>query len=76
MHILNAFIRLYDTQKPIGVHVLNNSPDCVGLFFGIFRKDYKGMWHIIAIKEIIRGIVATESVNDVGYFLSKYPLKI
>ena len=48
----------------------------MGLFFGIFRKDYKGMWHIIAIKEIIRGIVATESVNDVGYFLSKYPLKI
>ena len=76
MHILNAFIRLYDTQRPIGVHVLNNCPDCVGLFFGIFRKDDKGIWYFIAIKEIIRGIVATESVNDVGYFLSKYPLKI
>ena len=76
MHILNAFIRLYDTQRPIGVHVLNNCPDCVGLFFGIFRKDDKGIWYFTAIKEIIRGIVATESVNDVGYFLSKYPLKI
>ena len=76
VHILNAFIRLYDTQRPIGVHVLNNCPDCIGLFFGIFRKDEHGIWYFTAIKEIVRGIVATESVNDVGYLLNKYPLKI
>ena len=71
----NAYIRLYDVNKPIGVHVLNNCPDCVGLFFGIFRKDNQGMWHFSAIKEVVNGIVATESANDVIYKLNNYPLK-
>ena len=74
--ILNAFIRLYDTQRPIGVHVLNNCPDCIGLFMGIFRKDNNGLWYFSAIKEIVSGIVCTQSVNDVKYLLDKYPLKV
>ena len=74
--VLNAFIRLYDTQKPIGVHILNNCPDCVGLCMGLLRKDDKGIWYFCAIKEIVSGIVCTQSVNDVRYLLDKYPLKI
>ena len=76
VNVLNAFIRLYDTQRPLGVHVLKNCPDCTGLFFGIFRKDANGVWHFTAIKEIIHGVIATESLNDVRYLLDKYPLKI
>ena len=63
--IRDAFIRLYDQQKPIGVHVLNNCPDCIGLFFGIFRKNDQGVWHFTAIKELVNGIEAPQSVNDV-----------
>ena len=74
--IRDAFIRLYDQQKPIGVHVLNNCPDCIGLFFGIFRKNDQGVWYFTALKEIVNGIEASQSVNDVIYNLNKYPLKI
>ena len=74
--ILNAFIRLYDTERPIGVHVLNNCPDCIGLFMGIFRKNNNGLWYFSAIKEIVSGIVCTQSVNDVKLLLDKYPLKV
>jgi stress response protein SCP2 len=76
VNIRDAFIRLYDQQRPIGVHVLNNCPDCIGLFFGIFRKNDKGIWYFTAIKEIINGIEAPQSVNDVVYKLNSYPLKI
>ena len=76
VNVLDAFIRLYDTQKPLGVHVFKKCPDCVGIFFGIFRKDMKGVWHFSAIREIVHGVVATESANDVRYLLDKYPLKI
>ena len=75
VHILDAFIRIYDAQRPIGVHVLNKCPDCIGLCLGIFRKDMNGVWSFCAIKEIVRGIVVTESVNDVMMLLGKYPLK-
>ena len=76
VNILDAFIRLYDTKTPIGVHVLNGCPDCIGLCLGLFRKDNNGIWYFTSIKEPIRGIVCTESVNDVIYLLDKYPLKI
>ena len=76
VNVLDAFIRLYDTQKPIGVHVFKKCPDCIGLFFGIFRKDMKEIWHFSAIREIVHGITAPESVNDVRFLLDKYPLKI
>ena len=76
VNVMDAFIRLYDTQKPIGVHVFKKFPDCVGIFFGIFRKDMKGVWHFSAIREIVHGIVATQSANDVRLILDKYPLKI
>ena len=75
VHILDAFIRIYDAQRPIGVHVLNKCPDCIGLCLGIFRKDMNGVWSFCAIKEIVRGIVVTESVNDVMMLFGKYPLK-
>ena len=74
--IMNAFIRLYDTQRPLGVHVLNNCPDCIGLCMGIFRKDDNGLWYFNSIKEIVTGIVCTQSINDVRFLLDKYPLKI
>ena len=76
VNVMDAFIRLYDTQKPIGVHIFKKFPDCVGIFFGIFRKDMKGVWHFSAIREIVHGIVATQSANDVRLILDKYPLKI
>ena len=74
--IMNAFIRLYDTQRPLGVHVLNNCPDCIGLCMGIFRKDDNGLWYFNSIKEIVTGIVCTQSINDVRFLLDKYPLKV
>jgi stress response protein SCP2 len=73
--VRDAFIRIYDTQRPIGVHILNKCPDCIGLCMGIFRKDMNGVWSFCAIKEIVRGIVCTESVPDVVSLLPKYPLK-
>jgi stress response protein SCP2 len=74
--IKNAFIRLYDMTRPIGVHVMNMLPDCVGLLFGIFRKDMKGVWHFTAVKEVVNGVSAPESVRDVALAMNKYPLKI
>ena len=76
VNIRDAFIRLYDQQRPIGVHLLNNCPDCIGLFFGIFRKNAQGIWHFTAVKEIVNGVEAPQSVNDVIIKLNKYPLKI
>ena len=74
-YILDAFIRIYDPQRPIGVHVLNKCPDCIGLCLGIFRKDTSGVWSFCAIREIVNGIECTQSVNDVIYLLNKYPIK-
>ena len=74
--ILNAFIRLYDTQKPLGVHVLNACPDSIGLCLGLLRKNDGGLWYFASIKEIVSGNISTESVNDVRFLLDKYPLKI
>ena len=76
INVFDAFIRIYDQQKFIGVNVLKKCPDCIGLCLGIFRKDMNnGVWSFCAIKEIVRGIVCTESVPDVGLLLGKYPLK-
>ena len=75
LYIYDAFIRIYDTQRPIGVHVLKKGPDCIGLCFGIFRKDMNGIWSFCAVREIVNGIECTQSVNDIRYLLSKYPLK-
>ena len=75
-YVKDAFIRLYDTQAPIGVHVLNCCPDTIGLFFGIFRKDDLGVWYFTAIKELVNGIEAPQSVNDVILKLNKYPIKV
>ena len=77
INILDAFIRLYDPKRPIGVHVLNGCPDCIGLCLGLFRKNINtGIWYFNAIKEIVHGIIVTESVNDVILLLNKYPLNV
>ena len=76
VNILNAFIRLYDTQKLLGVHILNDCPDSIGLCLGIFKKDDEGFWYFSSIKEIVSGNVCSESVNDVKNFLGKYLLKV
>ena len=76
VHIMDAFVRLYDAQKPIGVHVLKNLPDCIGLCFGIFRKNVDGVWYFCAVREIVNGNESPKSANDVIYILNKYPLKI
>ena len=74
--VYDAFIRLYDNTHPLGVTLLNNAPDCIGLCFGIFRKHtVSGLWYFCAVKEIVQGIEAPQSVRDVIYILSKYPLK-
>ena len=61
--------------KPIGVNILDNCPDCVGLFLGIFRNEDK-TWYFQAIKEPIKGTIANDSVNDVRKLLSSHELKI
>ena len=76
VHVMDAFIRLYDAQKPIGVHILKNCPDCIGICFGLFRKNRDGVWHFCAIREIVNGNEAPKSVNDVIFVLNKYPLNI
>ena len=76
VNVFNAFIRLYDAQKLIGVHVLKNLPDCIGLCLGIFRKNVDGVWYFCAVKEIVQGNESSKSVNDAMYILSQYPLKI
>ena len=75
INILDGFIRLYDNDKPIGVNILENCPDCVGLFLGLFRKQGK-TWFFEAIKEPIKGTIAKDSVSDVKALLNKYELKI
>ena len=75
--IKNAFIRLYDQNDFIGVHVLNDCPESTGLILGIFRKDAKtGFWFFCPVKEIISGIEAPQSVNDVKCYMSKNILLI
>ena len=73
INILDGFIRLYDDDKPIGVNILENCPDCVGLFLGLFRRK-DGNWYFQAIKEPIKGTIAKESVNDVKKLLTNYEL--
>ena len=73
INILDGFIRLYDNDRPIGVNILDNCPDCVGLFMGIFRRKDK-KWYFQAIKEPIKGTIAKESVNDVKKLLTNYEL--
>ena len=75
INVKDGFIRLYDNDKPIGVNILDNCPDCVGLFLGLFRKNEK-TWFFEAIKEPIKGTIAKDSVSDVKDLLSKYELKI
>ena len=76
VHIMDAFVRLYDTQKFIGVNLLKGVPDCIGLCFGLFRKNENGLWYFCAVKEVVQGNESPKSVNDVIYILNKYPLKI
>ena len=75
INVKDAFIRLYDKDKPIGINILEECPDCIGLFIGLFRKNEKS-WYFEAVKEPVKGIVAKESVNDVKALLNKFPLKI
>ena len=76
VHVMDAFVRLYDPQKFIGVHLLKDCPECIGLCFGLFRKNVDGVWYFCAIKEIVQGNESSKSVNDVIYILDKYPLKV
>ena len=68
-------ISLYDKDKPIGINILEECHDCIGLFIGLFRKNEK-TWYFAAVKEPVKGIVAKESVGDVKNLLDKFPLKI
>ena len=75
MNVKDAFIRLYDTQAPLGVHVLTGCPDCIGLCIGLFRKNpTTGIWCFAPIKEIVSGNECTKSIYDVVAILNKYPL--
>ena len=75
INVKDAFIRLYDSDLPIGISILEEVPDCVGLFLGLFRKENK-FWYFEAVKEPIKGTIATDSVNDVQFLLNKYLLKV
>ena len=75
IQVLDAFIRIYDTQRLIGVHVLNKCPDCIGLCLGIFKKGMDGIWSFCAVKDPVSGIECTQSVNDLKFVLDKHPYK-
>ena len=51
--IMNAFIRLFDQNKYIGVNVLENCPECTGLFLGIFKKEEKQEFGIFVLLKIL-----------------------
>ena len=74
VHIIDSFVRLYDTQQLIGVHIFKNCPDCIGLCFGLFRKNVDGYWYFCAVREIVNGNESPQSAYDVIYILNKYPL--
>ena len=74
--VMDAFIRLFEPQKKIGVHVIKNVPDCIGICFGIFKKDQNGVWHFCAVREIVNGNEAHKSAPDAGALLNKYPLRL
>ena len=73
INMLDGFIRLYDNYRPIGVNLLGNCPDTVGLFLGLFRR-INTTWYFQAIKEPLRGTIAKDSVFYVKALLSKYEL--
>ena len=75
INIKEGFISLYDNDRPIGVNLLENCPDCVGLFLGLFKRNDK-TWYFQAIKEPINGTIARDSVNDVKKLLTDYELRI
>ena len=75
-NVFNSFIRFYDTQRPIGVHLLKDMPNCIGLCFGLLRKNVDGVWYFCGLKEIVHGNESSKSVNDVLFILNKYPLHI
>ena len=82
-NVMEAFIKLYDSQQYIGVHVVkNNSFNCIGICLGLFRRNIDGFWYFCAIREIIANseIIdineTNKSVNDIRPILNKYPLNI
>lgn len=72
--VKNGFIRVFDMRGPIGCHLIGQFLDCVGLLLGLFRKSSEGRWFFQVMIDPIRGVQATESVNDVRFLMANYPL--
>ena len=70
-----GFIRLFDQQSHIGIHLLDGGREATGLLLGLFRRNPQdGKWYFQVMIEPIRGLQATESMADVKFIMDNYIL--
>ena len=72
-----AFIRLYEgkKKKEIGMFILNQTKDCIGLMLGLFEKNNQdGNWFFRVMVDPIEGNVVTSSYNSIITLLNGYSL--
>lgn len=73
----SAFIRLYDSSKLIGCHVLGQGSETVGLLLGIFRKDFvNNVWLFQVMISPLPGKEAPESIDQLKIILDKYKMPL
>ena len=71
----SAYIRLFDTQKMIGCHVLGQGSETVGLLLGLFRKDlYNNTWLFQVLISPLPGTQAPDSIQQLKMILDKYKM--
>ena len=68
----NAFIRLFDDDKPIGCHVLGQGYENIGLLLGYFRRDSYQNWYFQAMNHPLPGRQAEESIGELKKILHEY----
>ena len=71
----NAFIRLFNgaTNKEIGIFILNETKDCIGLLLGLFERNRQtGGWFFRVMIDPIEGNVVTKSYQSLKTLLNGY----
>ncbi|MCQ2820865.1 MAG: TerD family protein [archaeon] len=72
--VKSGFIRLFDSNGPIGCYLIGEGKDSTGLLLGLFRRDISGRFLFQATIEPISGVTAPESANEVQCLLYNYQL--
>ena len=71
----NAFIRLFNgaTNKEIGIFILNETKDCIGLLLGLFERNRQtGGWLFRVMVDPIEGNMVTKSYPSLKILLNGY----